>query len=479
MANSIEDYLIDGLSFKLSKGASYVQSRKQVTFWPSGSNIYSTTGGTKVLKIHLNGDAWCDPTSVRIMYDLRNNDTTAGKRLRPVGGPWTFWRRMRIMCGGQVVEDIDYYNRTHEMFNSLTSYQSRQNDLIEGFGYSYDSIEDVEWPVLQTAGSGPTQITYVDKINLYSQFTLVGIKPGGYQTVSFKPLSGLFSQPKFLPIRYAPITIEFELVNNALDPIVEPNNTSGYGFPVASTSVLWQIENVQLKADLCTLDNGLENSYSEHLLSGKTLPINYTTHIVQAQAISGTNISVNVSRAISRLKSIFVTMQGFPRKLAVDKEWNLFTHPMSQAPSISITDPGGAIIQKEAYDPDFELEYQIQIGSKLFPDYPVRSLAEAFAKLKQCVYGSSNNFHAISFSDKNYRNDKFIIGVDTEKVPDAGFTGLNSRAGDLITVMVKAMKPSTFTGTNIGDPRMPTTMFITLHSDNIMEIGATGVQVFD
>ena len=56
MANSIDDVLIDALSFKLSKGASYVQSRKQVTFWPSGSNIYSTNGGTKVLKIHLNGE---------------------------------------------------------------------------------------------------------------------------------------------------------------------------------------------------------------------------------------------------------------------------------------------------------------------------------------------------------------------------------------------------------------------------------------
>ena len=138
------------------------------------------------------------------------------------------------------------------------------------------------------------------KTNLYNQSTLTGIKPGGYQTVSFKPLCGLFSQMKYLPIRYAPITIELELVNSALDPIVVPSDAAGYSFPIASTSVLWQIEHVQLKADLCTLDNGLENSYSEHLLAGKTLPINYSSYIVQSQAINGTNISVNVSRAISR-----------------------------------------------------------------------------------------------------------------------------------------------------------------------------------
>ena len=32
MANSVEDYLIDGLSFKLSPGASYVTNRRTVTW---------------------------------------------------------------------------------------------------------------------------------------------------------------------------------------------------------------------------------------------------------------------------------------------------------------------------------------------------------------------------------------------------------------------------------------------------------------
>ena len=91
MANSVEDYLIDGLSFKLSKGASYVTSRTQSTFWPSGSNIYSTSGGTKVVKIVLNGDQWLDPSTVRIMYDLKNNDARENRRLRTIGGPCSFW----------------------------------------------------------------------------------------------------------------------------------------------------------------------------------------------------------------------------------------------------------------------------------------------------------------------------------------------------------------------------------------------------
>ena len=33
-----------------------------------------------------------------------------------------------------------------------------------------------------------------------------------------------------------------------------------------------------------------------------------------------------------------------------------------------------------------------------------------------------------------YLEDKFVIGIDTENALEAGFTGMNTRAGDLLTV---------------------------------------------
>ena len=53
-ANSVDDYLIEGLSFKLSPGASYVTNRRSVSFFPSGSDTYSPTSGVKVIKIKFN-----------------------------------------------------------------------------------------------------------------------------------------------------------------------------------------------------------------------------------------------------------------------------------------------------------------------------------------------------------------------------------------------------------------------------------------
>ena len=122
-ANSVEDRLIDGLSFKLSPGASYIQERKSVSFHPQGSNIYSTNG-TKLIKLLITGDSFLDPSTFRVMFDLVNMESDSAKELRPLGGPASFFRRMRILCGGQVVEDIDSYNRIHQMFSFLTAEDS-------------------------------------------------------------------------------------------------------------------------------------------------------------------------------------------------------------------------------------------------------------------------------------------------------------------------------------------------------------------
>ena len=228
-ANSTDDYLIDGLSFKLPQGASYVTNRRSVSFFPSGSDTYAPTSGTKVIKIRLNGTDWLDPSTVKIMFTLKNTD--ALHDLKFLSGPHAFFRRMRIVCGGQIVEDIDDYNRVCEMFNVLQAPSVRSNDSIEGTG---------RW-------DGPVFLKETLEINKTRR-------------VGMKLCSGLFNQSKMLPLRYCPIEIELELVNAATDAVGD--------------SLSWSINDVQCKCDLLTLDNGLENSYAAHVLEGKSLPIN-------------------------------------------------------------------------------------------------------------------------------------------------------------------------------------------------------------
>ena len=64
-----------------------------------------------------------------------------------------------------------------------------------------------------------------------------------------------------------------------------------------------------------------------------------------------------------------------------------------------------------------------------------------------------------------------VLGIDTEKVLDAGWTGLNTRAGDLMRIVFEYRRADA--------ARQADRMHIVLHSDQIVEIRDSGVVVFD
>ena len=73
--NAIEDHLIDSISFELAPGASYVTDRRSVSFFPSGSNVYKSVAGTKVIKINLTGTGeWLDPSTLQLQFQLKTVD---------------------------------------------------------------------------------------------------------------------------------------------------------------------------------------------------------------------------------------------------------------------------------------------------------------------------------------------------------------------------------------------------------------------
>jgi hypothetical protein len=176
------------------------------------------------------------------------------------------------------------------MLHILTSKNNRDNDDIEGFGNRWDSD------------------------TLYNEWTnaLVGGIKGGStgnaRTVSFKPLFGILNQPKYIPLSWCPMMMEFEVVNGATDAIFSP--ISGNDINAGNTSTTWQIQDVRVVCDLVTLDSALQNSYAEHVLSGKNLPINYSTYVSQFQTLTSSDFAINVSRAVTRLKSVFINFDN-------------------------------------------------------------------------------------------------------------------------------------------------------------------------
>jgi hypothetical protein len=132
---------------------------------------------------------------------------------------------------------------------------------------------------------------------------------------------------------------------------------------------------------------------------------------------------------------------------------------------------GNKLNDLDFYDPSAELEWQIQIGSKLYPEYPVRSVSESMYQLLKCLGILNSSFHSIDITGREYWHYKFIIGLDLEKVLGSGFTGINTKAGDLITIKTKC---------NIADTIWNAKkMHIILHADMILNIRDSGIEVFE
>ena len=198
ITNGAEYFLIDGLSFKLPPGASYVTDRKSSTFWAVGSNSYTPVGGVKLIKFQLSGDDgnWLDPSSVVFQFELANTAAAAVgdvNILRPLGQPHLFFRRLRVLAGGQVVEDIQDFGRNMELLASLQNEFVRDNNDIQGFGSRWDSSSVLAINDLNIVD--PTAIT-PEELLIAQKFYLPQIAGSKSKIVNFKPLCGLFNQSK-------------------------------------------------------------------------------------------------------------------------------------------------------------------------------------------------------------------------------------------------------------------------------------------
>ena len=385
---SPEDILIDNLSFKLNKGSSYITDRRAVSFWPTGSNVYKVDSGNRVLKIHLNAEdnSWLDPQSVMLFFTVENGDKALDRKVRPISNPYSFFRRFRLLMGNTVIEDFDNFNRVSHMFSKLMNDGARDNEDAIGFGYRYDDYETkTQIDAINVNNGVIGAVADVNALRDEVNAQLAGLTASGSlstkydasnikgfnnkMTVGFNPLCGLFSQFKYIPLKYAPITLELELVNSITEPIIiqTGTGTDAGDFPDGTvaqpqnTSNMWEINNVHLNCDICHLDNNLNNAYVEHLLGGKSLPITMTTYITQQQTVAGySQLDIQVIRSVSKLVGVFITFNKDPVDAVganeyFHKEFTRFYHPM--------------INNDEAvngfYNPDLDLEFQIQLGSKL------------------------------------------------------------------------------------------------------------------
>jgi hypothetical protein len=149
---------------------------------------------------------------------------------------------------------------------------------------------------------------------------------------------------------------------------------------------------------------------------------------------------------------------GTGETIGMYRNWNEFWSPM------------GGRLDVFTYDEDRDIDsFYIQIGSNIYPEYPVRSHAEAFYQLTKCLGIQASDIHNLDINTSQYHPHKSIMACDLEKVLEARGTGMNTKAGDLRTVFFKHKNPA----------RLADEISTVLVSENILNLSNVGVEVHD
>jgi hypothetical protein len=257
---------------------------------------------------------WLDGTSVRIAMTLRNQSATTANppvaksmtALTP--SPASMFQRLRVYAsGGTLVEDIPYYGRTVNMLENLLSTGKKRNDAAEGFRLALPDPPN-------------TFLTLSDDPSV--------IDAGGTRKILMQVHSGLLNQAKFLPLPFmGALVLELDVVSDPAEAFIKNAHND---------VTKWQLEDCYLLADTITLDSELQNQYFQAVLSGKNLPLSFSsfhTHM-QGNPSQSDAITMLVTRGFSRAKTLFLTLFKPPEATdpITDPFWkraNHFYHPHS------------------------------------------------------------------------------------------------------------------------------------------------------
>ena len=391
-------------------------------FFPEGGSTYGFSGGQhpNIVRIPINADSMLDCQNSYLKFDFVFPATDAGG----FDLPQSYIKRLRILSGGTVLEDIDQYGRLYA--GILYPAQAGYNSIVSGSITNHQCIV-----------SATTQAFGV----LHNVEAAQAVSTSHKMCIQLA--SGLLNMDKYLPLvmMNAGFTIELEL---------DVQGSFGIGTAAAATPV-WSITNIRYVAHLIDLERDfydrlrmvMEGSGGVLQLAGQTF-----RHYSGNFPTAATNITINVPARVKSIKSIFFKNTIDADVAAKDK------FGVSDGVSRTMT------------------EYQFRVGSVVYPPQAVAVgvgavAGEALLELEK-AFGNLSDYRAGSgiLNSGNYLTSHHT-GSATGAVPFLGPLGLDFESFNRSAIE---------NGVNSADRSLPITLEIKALADTLA--GGSTVDVY-
>ena len=429
-----------------------VESRsRRRSFFPTNGQSFNS-GGNNIIRIDVSAQAFLDPQHSYLRFRYANQAAvTCGFDF---GGGHGFIRRLRIEQAGNILTDVNHYNKLLSgiilpcqggidsvAHRSITEGQRFANARIQGTSMAPTLAADVSGAIVNTPANSDEVVAAVGAGNTY--------------TFSIPLMNGLLgsTQDKMVPLQMlgsSPLTIEIELADGL--------DIGAYGGAGAAAPT-YIIDDVRYIAQLVEVGPEVDAQLRmvQEVSGGKLVMngVDYTHFSGNVAAGAGGVTTINVPARRKSLKSLFFVGASQTYAVGAGAGNHSQSFNMSYGGHMCLTD------------------YQIKIGSVVYPPTPVDcqfqgvanisafTRGEAFTELAKC-WGSASSAHGTgSLSTLNYAVTRGNV-AEIVQDPGAG-AGANSYefapfAMDLESFQRTALE----SGVNTSDRSLPISLLLNI-----------------
>ena len=456
VTQGLSQNLSSSLDFSLPGTADYILQRNNVSFLPQSGDSWAPSQQRHVQFRMSGGSGFVDPATVVITADLH---VTGTDPIQPTCAFHGLWSKFSIHVGGTPIENLEDFASTSEIVYRLMPPQAKIKYCDKSFPLNLTQTVTMASTGTPVAVSG----TDVERgVLRYGQ-----LQPGKHSVMMPFIASGLFSQGQklFLPLQFMSSLV----INMELGPANSWLQT-GTGL----NSGTYYLTNIRLLADEVILDPSLVSELASKLSSVPlNIPMNQFNSYVFANSTSIPAPTISISRALSKLRQIYIKFIENPAETAnTQSTISEFYRPQGTA----------------------EPTVRLQIGSRLWPQKgPVGedSQAEWLYRLELATgsFQSLYNCHGLSRAVYEGITERaFIQAIDLETLihadPDLAFLGYNMRDQPTLVLNYKGLDGRTAAdittgGAAVAGKAPPQEIRVYLLSSSILSISLDSVSLLE
>lgn len=378
---------------------------KQIVKLPPKNGATFSPGN--IIRIEFPADNYLNVLNSVLSLDITPTGTAAGvgpyTRLQKQGAHCLF-KRLRILYGSLVLEDIQEYSTLVRIFTEA----GIQEDYLKSHGGLIDGM----W---STAAEGNSQVALATA-----------------KTYCLNLLSGLLTCKKLIPLKWMAAQLAIEIT---LAPAAEALISN-------ATNLNYSVGNVNFIAEMLEFDSTYDSAFYAGLTNGG-VPLKFASWHYHIANLSGGTDAIQIHERSRSVKAGYaVTRQN---TVATTTDANIFFNSLSAYATVD-----GAITEAAVGEGDDSIiqEFQWRVGGRYYPSQPVactKGGAEAVVELLKALnvlgdYRTASSLSTTTYAPTTGLGKAFIIASEFENVdvmPDS-ISGINAEEQSDINLTIKS-----------------------------------------